>query len=181
MAKPLKLTKQQIETAVLEATSGPGVSAGELHQEYVYPRYTIMLHVAWTHVDTDQNSVMLWQWGRERLLYNLVTSLNGSRFMVDGNESRILVDKLTNFTEQVVSLEFFDKSVKLKPQEFINKDPFSFLAEYSIVVPPKPNPRAVVAEVKQELAEHAEKVKPKPTAKAAKPAAKPVKKPAKRK
>lgn len=144
----------------------------------VYPRYTIMLHTAWTHQNNADmtTSPTMWQWERERRLYALITALNGKRFVIDGNESRILVEKATNFTEQIVCLEFFDREHMMRPDEFIAKDPFTLLDEYGITMPPKPDPRAVIADVGAQLAA-AKKAAAKPAKTPAKtPAAPPVKK-----
>jgi len=141
-----------IERALRETMpAAAGGSGRPSHQVYVNPRYSLLLHTAWTNSDSLTGTKLLWQWERERRLYNLVASLHGTRFMVDGNDSRMIVDKDSKFTEQVVSLEFIDLAVKLKPAEFITRDPFDLLVEYGVDLPPYVDPEKQIAEVKQEV------------------------------
>lgn len=158
-----------IERALRETLMEQGVSGDPLHQPYVHPRYSMLLHVAWTNSDALNGTKLLWQWEREKRLYNLVTSLHGSRFMVDNNESRMIVDKDSKFVEQVVNLEFIDLATKVKPSEFIARDPFSYLAEFGADIAPYEDPAIHIAEARAELRSH--KTKP-----AAKPATKTVQK-----
>lgn len=119
-------------------------------ETFVHPHYSVLLHVAWTDATYLLGSPLLHQWEREKRLYNLITSMQGARFSINGNSEKIVTDSETGFTKHMVSLQFFDLSAKVNPAQFIMRDPFTFLTEFGLDVV-SPNSKEILKAVKAEI------------------------------